>query len=66
MVDYAKCLNVSCPLKFDCYRYMAPASTYQSYSSFKPDEDGKCEYFIQLSNLEKRRYNGNQALRLQK
>lgn len=45
MPDISKCANKECPLKHDCYRFTAPSSDYQSYSSFKPDEKGECKDF---------------------
>jgi hypothetical protein len=45
MTDISKCLNKDCPLKEKCYRWTAPASYYQSYADFKPDENGECEDF---------------------
>jgi len=38
-----------------CWRYLAPASEYQYYSDFKPEEGkDKCEYFIDSKEYEKR------------
>ena len=45
MPDISKCANKECPMKHDCYRFTAPSSDYQSYSSFKHDENGECKHF---------------------
>jgi hypothetical protein len=46
MPDISKCENEECPLKEKCYRFTAtPSPVLQAYAYFKPDEDGKCEYF---------------------
>ena len=45
MPDIAKCTNKDCKLNTKCYRFLAPASNYQSYSDFKPDAKGRCPYF---------------------
>ena len=49
MPDISMCLNASCPLQKDCYRYTAPPNPYrQSYAGFKfTEENGKpkCENF---------------------
>lgn len=45
MTDITKCLNAECPKAQECYRFTAPASAWQSYSDFKPNEKGECEYF---------------------
>lgn len=45
MTDITKCDNEDCSIKHECYRWTAPASDYQSYADFEPDEDGNCEGF---------------------
>ena len=48
MVDISMCLNYWCPHKDTCYRYQAKPNEYwQSYSSFTPDENGICMYYIE-------------------
>lgn len=49
MPDIPMCACQTCPLSRQCYRFMAVPDTYQSYDSFKPDDDGKCDYFIELA-----------------
>lgn len=51
------CRNNNCKLKLKCYRYTAiPDKIYQSYSDFKPDDTGKCEYFYN------NKYNNNRVI----
>jgi hypothetical protein len=49
MPDISMCKNEECPLRNQCYRYTAVPEVYQSYASFKPDENGKCDYFIEMA-----------------
>jgi hypothetical protein len=44
MTDITMCFN-GCDKKDNCRRWTAPASSMQSYSDFKPDDDGDCHYF---------------------
>lgn len=45
MTDIAKCRGINCPLKYHCWRFLAPQhGGHQSYL-FSPIEDGECEYF---------------------
>lgn len=47
MADISKCNDVLCPSKNNCYRYTAPAGTWQSYTNFNREGDEvNCEYFI--------------------
>lgn len=45
-MDITKCQDEECPRKKECYRYMAPASDYQSYFVDSPRTDKGCEYFM--------------------
>jgi len=46
MADIAMCANVDCRLMNKCYRKNAKAAdSWQAYSHFEPESDGKCEYF---------------------
>lgn len=47
MADITMCMNLKCPLKVICYRYLAVASTVQSYSDFKfnKEEVISCNYY---------------------
>ena len=47
MCDITKCLNTSCPMKQNCYRYMSIGSERQAYCKFEP-VDGKCDHFWQI------------------
>lgn len=63
MSDITKCEDNLCPSKQTCYRYTAPASTYQSYGKFNREEDayncdmywynGACKYCHQLNDNHK-------------
>lgn len=57
MPDLCMCRNKECPLNKKCYRYTAKSDLAQSYADFKPDEKGKCEYFMD----NKGRKNGSTA-----
>ena len=47
MPDITKCNNALCQLKDSCYRYTCKASEFsQSFATFKPDDEGKCDFFI--------------------
>jgi hypothetical protein len=47
--DISMCENNTCPSKDICYRYKAkPDKYWQSYGSFKPDENGECEHFFKI------------------
>ena len=46
MPDIEMCMNEECPLKKKCYRYTAiPTAYVQSYSMYKPDEEGECPVY---------------------
>jgi len=45
MPDISLCRNDTCPLKEQCYRFMATKDKHQWYADFK-FEDGNCEYFM--------------------
>jgi hypothetical protein len=45
MTDITKCSNKDCPLKNTCFRFLAKDGYWQSYSDFKPKEDGTCEHY---------------------
>lgn len=46
MADISKCNDVLCPSKDRCYRYTAPASTWQYYTNFDRDSDAdNCNFF---------------------
>lgn len=53
MADISKCENEGCPLRFQCYRYMAVANElWQSYHPYDYNEDSNgeisCEDFIEI------------------
>jgi len=46
MPDITKCEGTDCPLKENCYRFIATDSEYrQSYFETPPIKDGKCDEF---------------------
>lgn len=53
MPDITMCKGDYCPIKENCYRFMAKPDAYQSYFQDLPyyiDEKNipKCEYFVEL------------------
>jgi hypothetical protein len=49
MPDISKCSNSECSLSEFCYRFTCkPDPYYQSYSDFSQEEDGNCQYFLEL------------------
>lgn len=56
MPEISMCRNEECPLKFECYRYMArPNSHYQSYAIFPVGKEKNtkrakpyCEFFYEI------------------
>ena len=54
MPDISMCANKTCHLRAMCYRARATPSERQSYAEFKPEADGTCHRFSQLSPLEQR------------
>ncbi len=46
MPDITKCTNDFCTLKDRCYRYICDDWHWQEYDCYKPDADGKCDFFI--------------------
>ena len=64
MADIAKCNDIHCPSRKNCYRFTAPASdVWQSYGSFNREQDadncdmfwnnGKCRYCNQINDNHK-------------
>jgi len=49
MADIAMCLGGECPVKEDCWRYMAPSSRWQSYLATPPYTEEGCEYFWDMN-----------------
>ena len=44
MVDIAKCGNVQCPLRMNCYRFTAISGRWQSYITMAPVLNDDREY----------------------
>ena len=53
MADVTMCDNEECPLKEECYRFMAVACGLQSYAYFTPNSEYDCDYFIPLKRKAK-------------
>ena len=51
-MDITMCLNVKCPLKLKCLRYMAKPDGWQSYAKFQPT----CQNLLPYKGKRKRRY----------
>lgn len=52
MADITKCKGTNCPLKKDCYRFIANSSERQSWFFNVPYDfkNKKCEYFYKINN----------------
>lgn len=51
MPDISMCTAHSCPLKTECYRYMAKPNPFrQAYSNFSYNEKEGCDDFWQMEN----------------
>jgi hypothetical protein len=49
MADISMCANQTCPDRSMCYRYMATASSWQSYCGFCPPPGAsRCSDFIPI------------------
>jgi len=48
MADITKCSGTNCPLKNDCFRFLAPESYSRTKYIDVPYKNGACEYFIKL------------------
>jgi hypothetical protein len=52
MPDISMCSNENCPSKKKCYRFCAvPTPFRQSYAFYEPDESGRCDSFIELTEV---------------
>jgi len=46
MPDISMCVDVKCPSRNDCYRYMAtPTQPMQTYAGFQHEPDSKCDEY---------------------
>jgi len=60
MPDISMCGNKTCPMRLNCYRYMAtPNPDWQTYSSFTPVYNSvkkilECEWFIDYEGGKKK------------
>ena len=48
MPDIAMCKNTTCKKNTTCYRYQATPGHWQSYTGFKPNDKGECEYYWKI------------------
>lgn len=49
MPDAAMCSGDDCPVKENCWRYMAPPSHFQSYFAAPPCDEEGCDYFWDMN-----------------
>jgi hypothetical protein len=49
MADYAMCKGDECPVKEDCWRYMAPSGIWQTYLATPPHTEEGCDYFWDMN-----------------
>ena len=42
------CTNYTCELRLTCKRFMTEPESLQWYSSFNPDANNECEYYLEL------------------
>ena len=45
MTDVSACVNTTCPLRHECFRYRLVYGPWQSAAWFAPGEDGTCQRF---------------------
>ena len=55
MPDITACENNKCPMRKECYRYMCPRGSIQSFAMFEPRIFGNCEYFMRIEKGRKLR-----------
>jgi hypothetical protein len=48
MPDITKCINKTCRVRRDCYRWTSPPSEYQSYAYFNEQGKADCDYFWEV------------------
>jgi hypothetical protein len=49
MADIAMCSGHNCPIKEDCWRFMAPPERFQSYFGTPPFTEEGCDYFWDMN-----------------
>lgn len=59
MPDISKCLNSTCPLNKECYRFMCKPSQKQQYDNFRYDNRLGCDYHMKLLPQWKMKYEEN-------
>jgi DNA invertase Pin-like site-specific DNA recombinase len=50
MPDITMCENAACPLRQQCYRFMAKPDAWQSVACFAPLSDTQCDHFMALKH----------------
>jgi len=50
MPDITMCENDACPIRHQCYRFMAKPDAWQSVACFTPLSDTECEHFMALKH----------------
>lgn len=48
MSDMTMCVNVRCPRKHFCYRFMAIPTHHQPYTSIENIDYDQCDFFIEI------------------
>lgn len=50
MPDITMCENDTCPMRHQCYRFMAKSDAWQSVATFMPLSDTECDHFMALKH----------------
>lgn len=53
MADITKCNDDSCPDNYQCFRYLIPNGTRQSYFYESPRFNGRCNFLWKVGDFEK-------------
>lgn len=61
MPDIAMCVNKSCHMREQCYRFRATPSERQAYADFRPGPEGGCLHFSPVSPAEARIFDDRDA-----
>ncbi len=49
MADISACGNFNCQDRQSCYRYICVWGDMQSFSFYRPNEEGDCPYYMESS-----------------
>ena len=55
MSDMTMCINIECPRKRECYRFMAIPGHHQPFMDYSWSRP-KCEYFVEIKGRKVRDY----------